>query len=247
MVPPMVEPIRRSRLSQQIVAQICQLIRQGRFRPGDRLPPERELSEQLQVSRASLREALRALEVSGIVEARHGGGTFVRDFSELEVISPLALVLEASDDIVGDLWEARVIFEPSIAALAALRATPIDLEALAAIVDRQAGEFEGAEGNERAVSLDREFHTAIARASGNEVALRVLHLINQLLQEGQRHFNTSSERRGRAYHGHREILCAIREGAPHVARTAMLRHLQEVEEFILGEVIGDVQYPGVRD
>ena len=243
----MVEPIRRSRLSQRIVAQICQLIRQGQFRPGDRLPPERELSEQLQVSRASLREALRALEISGIVEARHGGGTYVRDFSELEVISPLALVLEASDDIVGDLWEARVIFEPSIAALAALRATTIDIEALAAIVERQSGEFDGADGNERAVSLDREFHSAIARASGNEVALRVLHLINQLLQEGQRHFITSSERRSHAYRCHREILCAIREGEPHLARTAMLQHLQEVEEFILGEVIGDVQYPRVRD
>jgi GntR family transcriptional regulator, transcriptional repressor for pyruvate dehydrogenase complex len=243
----MVEPIRRSRLSQQIVAQICQLIRQGRFRPGDRLPPERELSEQLQVSRASLREVLRELEISGIVEARHGGGTYVRDFSELEVISPLALVLEASGDIVGDLWEARVIFEPSIAALAAVRATAIDIEALDAIVERQAGEFEGAEGNDRAVSLDREFHSTIARASGNEVALRVLHLINQLLHEGQRHFITSSERRGRAYLCHREILSAIRDGEPHTARTAMLRHLQEVEAFILGEVIGDAQYPRVRD
>lgn len=243
----MVEPIRRTRLSQQIVAQICQLIRQGRFRPGDRLPPERELSEQLKVSRASLREALRALEISGIVEARHGGGTYVRDFSELEVISPLALVLEASDDVVGDLWETRIIFEPSIAALAALRATSADIDAMAAIVDLQSGPFDAAGGNERAIALDREFHGAIARASRNEVALRVLHLLHQLLHDGQRYFITSSERRAHAYIGHREILDAIREREPHQARAAMLHHLQEVEAFILNEVIGDPTYPRLRD
>ncbi len=98
-----IEPVRRGRLSQQIVIQLCQLIRQGQIGPGDRLPPERDLAEQLGVSRASLREALRTLEVAGLVESRHGGGTYVRDVFEHGLVSTLALALRATGDVVGDL------------------------------------------------------------------------------------------------------------------------------------------------
>lgn len=243
----MVEPIRRSRLSQQIVIQICQLVREGQLRPGDRLPSERDLAEQLQVSRASLREALRALETAGIVESRHGGGTYVRDFFDQGIISPLALVLSASGDIVGDLWEVRIIFEPAIAAQAAVRAKLTDIECLQRIVGQQGDTFDTPDGNERAVALDREFHSALARASGNTVAVRVIELINQLLWEGRSHFITSPERRSRAHRCHREILSAVEARLPHDAREAMLRHLQEVEAFILGELMaGDRDDRAVR-
>lgn len=247
MVTLMVEPIRRSRLSQQIVVQICHLIRQGEFQPGDRLPPERDLSEQLQVSRASLREALRALEISGIVESRHGGGTYVRGFSELGVMSPLALILEASDDIVGDLWEVRIIVEPALASMAALRATPDDIDGLDVIVQEQARSFDQFGDDDQWMMLDRAYHSALARASGNTVSVRVLELINQLLQEGRRHFVASPERRRTALACHREILDAIRKREPRIAHGAMLRHLQEVEEFILGELVEDGRYPRPRD
>jgi len=234
-----VEPVRRSRVSQQVVAEICRLIRQHVYNAGDRLPPERELAEQLQVSRPTLREALRVLEMTGIVESRHGGGTFVQDMFSAGVFSPLALVLEATGDIVGDLWETRIIFEPAIAARAALRSTPDSVAQLEMLVASLDESIRNGDPDEITVRNDRDFHIALARASGNQVAVRVLMLINELLLEGRRHFITSNERRMKAYAAHVLILQAIRERNPIDARATMLRHLEEIEEFILGEVITD--------
>jgi GntR family transcriptional repressor for pyruvate dehydrogenase complex len=178
-----------------------------------------------------LREALRTLEVAGLVESRHGGGTYVRDVFEHGLVPTLALALRATGDVVGDLWEVRGIVEPAIAARAAARATADDLAALEALLAEQATALEH---EERLLALDRQFHAALARASGNAVAVRVIELINGLLEEGKVHFMTSQSRRHRAYDRHREIAAAIAAGQPQVARDAMLRHLQEVEEHILG-------------
>src|SRR5579875_603805 len=178
----MVDSIRRSRLSQQIVTQICQMIRQQRIQTGERLPPERELAEQLQVSRASLREALRVLEISGIVESRHGGGTYVADFSESTAISPLALVMETSDDAIGDLLEMRIIIEPAVAEKASLRATPAQIDRLDDILRQQRMALQAGEAD-LFLSLDQAFHRTLATATGNDIALRVLDLIQQLLQD----------------------------------------------------------------
>jgi len=234
-----VEPVRRSRVSQQVVVEICRLIRQHVYKAGDRLPPERELAEQLQVSRPTLREALRVLEMTGIVDSRHGGGTFIQDTFSAGVVSPLALVLEATGDIVGDLWEARIIFEPAIAARAALRSTTDAVTQLEQLVANLDESIRNGDPDEITVQNDRDFHIAVARASGNQVAVRVLTLINELLLEGRRHFITSHERRVKAYAAHVLILQAIRDRNPIDARATMLRHLEEIEEFILGEVITD--------
>lgn len=231
------EPVRRTRLSQQIVVEVCRLIRQGRFRPGDTLPAERDLAEQLQVSRASLREALRALEIAGIIESRHGGGTYVRDFSDFGIESPLALILEASGDIVGDLWEVRIIFEPAVAARAAGRAIPADIEKLELTLAEQKDVYRNPGDNDRALQLDRRFHIALAEASHNMVAVRVIQLINRLLHDGRSHFVTSPDRRLQAYRRHVEIVEAVRAGDARLAHDVMLGHLREVEEFILRDVI----------
>ncbi|MGH2531210.1 MAG: FadR/GntR family transcriptional regulator [Thermomicrobiales bacterium] len=232
----LVEPVRRSRLSQQIVAQVCQLIRDQRVQPGDRLPPERELAEQLEVSRSSLREALRTLEVAGLIESRHGGGTYVRDVVD-QGFSLLALVFHATGDSLGDLWEVRLIFEPEIAARAALRSTPEDLAALNAILTRQA---EQVASEERTLQIDREFHRALARASRNAVASRVIDLISALLRDERGHFVTSIERRQRVLVAHRRIVDEVQLGRPHEARAAMFDHLQEVEQNILGTIVDEV-------
>src|ERR1051326_6004333 len=119
-----IEPIKSTRIYEEIVRQIKTMISEGRLKSGDQLPPERDLAEKFVVSRTSVRAALRALESLGLIEIRPGEGTFVREVSVESLIEPLALVMLSQREAIGELFEARRLLEPSIAAFAALRATP---------------------------------------------------------------------------------------------------------------------------
>jgi GntR family transcriptional repressor for pyruvate dehydrogenase complex len=218
---------------------LCEMIREGRLRSGERLPSERDLAEQLQVGRSTVREALRVLEVSGIVALRHGSGAYLRDLREHDVISPLALLLDASGDgdMVGELWEVRIMFEPPLAARAALRATDEEIATLDQLVIDHEPLFAAPDTLEVCLAADREFHVRIAQASRNQVAVRVVQLLKQVLHESRRHFSASGERRWQAYESHRDIMRAIREREPHAAYDSMLRHLQDVEAHIVGQLL----------
>ncbi len=233
-----VKPVRKQRVSHHVAIEICRMIRDGNLRPGDSLPPERDLARMLHVSRASLREALRGLEIGGIVESRHGGGTVVRRFSAFGTESPLAMIFEASHDLVSDLWEVRRIVEPALAERAAVRATDEGIESLRVMLEYHREPYGRAGTGEVARALDRDFHGAVASLSGNEAAEQVIHLLNSLVHRGyhaQRSFIL--ERRKRAYARHRAIYEAIRDGDPVRARKTMLDHLEEIEEYILEELI----------
>lgn len=238
---PTVTPIQRLRLSTQITTELCRMISQRQLQPGDRLPPERELTEQLQVSRTSLREALRVLEMAGIVTTRQGGGTFVRELADDGLLSPLLLMFDVRGDLVGDLFEVRVIFEPEITARAALRTSDDDLVELDRIVRTQEQMVHAHALVDAWLRLDQQFHITIARATRNEVSVRVMRFITEMLQDVQRTVVASDQRVDRAVARHREILEAIRATEPQLARQAMLQHLREVEEFVLhGVTTNDV-------
>ncbi len=232
-----IEPVQRSRLSQQVIVQLCQLMQSGQIEPGDRLPSERDLAEQLTVSRTCLREALRALELSGLIESRHGGGTYVRDFGEPGIFSPLVLMLGMTEDLAGDLGEVRKIFEPSVAMRAALRADTDDLDSLTSVLTRQIEVLDSGGPLFELLPLDREFHSMVARASHNQVAIRMVQMINQLVYEGLGRVSASLTRSLLAYQRHCEIVAAIESHDPRQAQAAMLRHLQEVEDQIVRELI----------
>lgn len=234
---PAIEPVKRVRLSQQIVVELCRVIRERQFHVGDALPPERELADRFSVSRASVREALRGLEVAGIVETRHGGGTYVRDLADFGIESPLALLLATSDENVGDLWEMRILVEPAIAARAAARAGEKDVDSLDRILQEQREAYEANESHDVVIRLDRELHISVAAASGNVIAVRIIQIINQLLYQDRTHFVTSQTRRKLALDRHYEVVAAIRDNKPRKAADVMHTHLREVEEFILGQVI----------
>ncbi|WMD22971.1 FadR/GntR family transcriptional regulator [Achromobacter seleniivolatilans] len=217
-----------TRLYRMIADQIAGRIRAGDFPRGGRLPSERELAEQLQVSRASIREALIALEIEGYVEVRVGTGVFVTTSPDGAAFpstpGPAARAMREREDIGPfDLLEARLLIEPECAALAAQSGTPAQL---AAIRDAHAAmSLTHAPGQH-----DREFHNAIATACGNAaLAASVAHLwdltqSSSVYSRMQDHF-VNTQVWAAAHAEHQRILTAILARDPIRARYAMHTHL----------------------
>lgn len=228
----LLEPVRRSRIYERIVEQIQALINAGKLKPGDQLPPERVLAETFKVSRTSVREALRALELSGYVEGRQGGGTFVRARSPEDLVQPLGAAMLAGQRELANVFEVREIIEPALARKAALRATPEQIAELEAILAKQEAKVQRGESYP---DEDAQFHDTIAVAADNPIVLRLLAAIMDLLRESRASYLQSGERPIRSLEGHRRILEAIRRRDGEAAFQATLEHIVEVRRGVLGE------------
>jgi len=222
--------INTPRIYEGIVSQIHRLIRDGDLKPGDKLPPERELSQRFQVGRSSIRDAIRVLEIMGTVKVRQGGGTIVQDLSPRSLVAPMASMLRRQRAMVEDIMDLRTMLEPSLAARAARNATADDIAQLAGVLDRQ--RLKVGRG-EVAVSEDTDFHRGIAQAGGNPVVLSVLDILMGLLAETRVEALQVRGRAERSLNGHRRILRAIRRKDPVAAEAAMRSHISSVEEIIL--------------
>jgi GntR family transcriptional repressor for pyruvate dehydrogenase complex len=227
------EAVRKSKVYEKVAEQIQRLIRDGLLKPGDMLPPERELAETFQVSRSSLRDALRALELMGMVEARQGEGTVVRKPSAEAVASPLTAVLLQQREFVSELLELRGMIEPTLAARAATRAAAEDLAQLEEILRRQK---EKVDRGELAIEEDSEFHYTIARASNNKVVLQVVDVFMDLLRESRKQSLQVEGRLQKSLVSHQQILRAIAGHDAAGAENAMRRHIQEIEAIVLQEL-----------
>jgi len=216
------QSIEPRRLYRQIADQIRGLIRSGEFRSGSRLPPERDLAKQLGVSRPSVREALIALEVEGLVEVRIGSGIYVTGKAD-------AAPVERPDDAAGpfELLRARHVIEGECAALAAKSAKKAQVEAIAQALDEMAREH--AEDGRPPLAGDREFHVRIAEATGNGALAQVVRMLWQdrtgpLYQQLEHHYHSPDLWKS-AMAEHRAVLDAIVAKDPAGARAAMQRHL----------------------
>lgn len=231
---PLPEPefhaVRRGRRYEQVAEQIQNLIASGALRTGDRLPNERELAAKFGVGRSSLRDAIRTLEVMGIVESRHGSGTVVRDLSTDSLVVPLASVLAQKRGLVAELLDVRRMVEPTLAARAAANATEEELAHLEDIVRRQT---EKVRRGEPSIEEDSEFHYAIALAARNSVVLRVLDVLMDLLRESRARSLQVPGRPERSCAGHRRILRAIKRRDGPAAEAAVRKHLREIEEIVV--------------
>lgn len=228
-----VDVVRKTKLYEKIAEQIQRLIRDGVLKPGDKLPPERELAEMFQVSRSSLRDAIRALELTGLVEPRQGERTVVRAPSTDSLINPLAAMLLLERELVGDLLEFRGMIEPTLARRAATYASTEDINHLRDILSRQK---EKVDRGELAIEEDSEFHYAIARMAKNSVVLKVLDAFMDLLRESRKQSLQVQGRLQKSLAGHQQILQAIEQHDPTTAETAMRRHIEEIEGIVLNKI-----------
>jgi GntR family transcriptional repressor for pyruvate dehydrogenase complex len=224
-------PIKSTRIYQEIVRQVKGMIAEGRLKSGDQLPPERDLAEKFVVSRTSVREALRALESLGLVEIRPGEGTFVREVSIETLIEPLALIMVSQREAIGELFEARRLLEPTIAALAAVRATPEEIHEMERILEQQAKEI--ATGK-TGLTEDAAFHAAIGTAAHNRAITRIAHAVMDLLTQSREESLNTPGRPNRSHEDHKRIVAAIAARDDAGARRAMLDHLEAVEALVLG-------------
>jgi GntR family transcriptional repressor for pyruvate dehydrogenase complex len=223
------ETVRKVRRYEQVADQIRKLVSDGTLKPGDLLPPERELAAKLGVGRSSIRDAVRTLEVMGILEPRQGHGTVVRDLSTEALVVPLASVLTRKREMVQELLDVRRMIEPGLAARAAKNATGEEIAHMTAILARHEAKLRR---GEQAVDEDDEFHYAIALAARNSVVLQVLDVLMDLLRESRSRSLQVAGRPKRSFDGHRRILRAIRRHDAEGAENAVRKHLSEIEEIV---------------
>ena len=225
----LVQPVKRDRLYQGIVQQIEGLLERGELKPGDQLPPERQLAEQFQVSRASVREALRSLELLGIVETRAGGGTFVRQAQPDDLARPLQSLITRGHTLT-DVIDVRGLVEPAVAERAAQNITKEEIAELRQIIAAQ--ERKVAAG-EPYVEEDTRFHEVIGTAARNELLVTVLGVIWDVLRASREEWLLTEKRAHGSIEAHRRILAALEQHDPTAARTAAADHIQAVGEGIL--------------
>ncbi len=215
----------RTTVIDSIVAEIQGKILSGELKDGDTLASQDELARALGVSRASLREALSRLSLMGLVEIRHGSGTFVKTAKPPDFMNPLSSLLIMDQDSAAELLQARFYIESPVAALAAVNATEEQVAEIGSLVERMRHAYrtEDADGF---VALDTRFHVLIAESSGNRVLMKVLEIIRNLLPLCIRRFHLSFPARiPISMRYHEEIYEGIKARDASAAREAMERHI----------------------
>ncbi|HEY8544028.1 MAG TPA: FadR/GntR family transcriptional regulator [Acidimicrobiales bacterium] len=218
------------RVSSSVVEHVRELVASGQLAPGDRLPAERDLAERLGVGRNSIREALRELQMLGLVEARRGSGTFVRAAEPSAIMAPFQTVISLSAAAVDDVMAFRRMFEPEVAAMAAMH---INGDRMAMLANALRRFDEAIESEGHPVDADVDFHEVVAQCTGNAVVIAIQHALAQLFADMRKRLSSSTYRSGnRVARGHQALFGAIVAGDAEAARDVMREHLDEVEKSL---------------
>jgi len=224
-----VRPVNKKSVHEDIVLQIRAMIDRGELRVGDRLPPERRLAEMFFVARNTVREAIRVLSESNLLESRQGAGTFVKELDGGADGGPSRPILQGQREL-QDVFEVRKLMEPEIAALAARNASPSEIMQLEAIVLEQEAAVEAGEPSE---IFGQRFHELLAETSGNTVLGDMVAALHDDLVAGRPDGAPSPERAHASLDAHRAIVDAVKGGHIMQAERAMREHLDEIETILL--------------
>lgn len=220
-------PIVREAAAEKVVHRLLAMVQAGQLQPGDKLPGERDLAESFAISRPTVREALRALTILGVLKTRQGGGITVSSLKASDLLGPLTFFLSLHDVEVDRLYHARQLIEGEIAALAAGRCTARDADALEAMIAHQE---EVLDRPELYRVVDTEFHARLAAMSDNPFLERAAASMNVLGQEFRKTASETQEVIREAVRDHRLIVTALRNRDPQAARQAMVDHMRHVLE-----------------
>jgi len=223
-----IQPVKRNKLIESIVNVLLTNIKNGTLPPGSKLPPERELMKKLQVGRSTLREAVQSLALMGILEVKPGDGTFVRAISKEEIIGPHIFVPIIDTQSMADFFEARLLIEPHIAALASKRRTDKDIQAIEETLAKTKQNI--GHGHE----VDRwagQFHLQIAKASKNIVCVRFLEAILSFLVGRRESAEHNKNFLQWEYESHESIFKAIKQGDEARAYETMEQHIKAVLQW----------------
>jgi GntR family transcriptional repressor for pyruvate dehydrogenase complex len=217
------EAASHSQLTMQVVEHVRSLIASGEVKPGDRLPPERELAKSLKISRSSLRAGIGFLSAMGVLKSRHGAGTFVSSGPPALDSSSFSVLGALHGFLPWQMFEARIVLESNVAALAAERATD---EHIAELAEEVAEMYATITDPQEYLIHDVRFHRTIARAAGNPILGALMETITANLYEHRSKTVQNAQDLKESAEMHREIYRAIRSHNPKLARETMEQHLK---------------------
>ncbi len=218
----------RKNLSNEVANTIIRMIQDNKYKPGSKLPNEMELSEMFDVSRTTIREAVKTLASNNIVKIVRGKGTFVAEKPGL-INDPLGVSFIQDKNLILCLFETRLLIEPRVANLAAKRATPGDINKLQSLlIDME----EVINRKENHSDIDIEFHTAIAKATQNPIIERIIPIIIESIIKGYFETVNVPGSADRALKYHKSIFKAINNSDPEGAEKEMQAHLEATLEDI---------------
>lgn len=218
------QPIKRSAISEDVTLHIMELIRNGKLRPGDKLPAERQLAESLGVSRVSLREGLRTLAFMNILDVRTGDGTYISSLDSQDLVEPLTFVLAINSQTLQELAQARRLIEPYLAAEAARNITDEELAELNCSLAQMKA---AGEDYSLVVQHDMELHRLIARAGQNTFLYRFITTLSALIMQRPVVVHDPGWFE-HTWQIHELIVAAINRHDPEAAAAAMASHLDEL-------------------